>query len=142
MTSTLLYLISLLNIRISHLENQSNIKFIYYGKPGLFIKADKSLISQAIYNLLNNSYFFTKNNQGQEITVSLIEENNSFVTIIIEDEGPGIQEKDFDQLFTKFYTKASGGTGLGLFISKKLFEIHGGSIVVKNRSPDLGSNLL
>ena len=87
---------------------------------------------------MNNSYFFTKNNQGQEIIVSLVEENNSFVTIIVEDEGPGIQEKEFDQLFTKFYTKTSGGTGLGLFISKKLFEIHGGSIIVKNRSPDLG----
>ena len=124
------------------LRESANIKFIYYGKPGLYIKADRSLISQAIYNLLNNSYFFTKNHQGQEITVSLIEENNSFVTIIVEDEGPGIPEKDFDQLFTKFYTKASGGTGLGLFISKKLFEIHGGNIIVKNRSPDLGSTFI
>ena len=87
---------------------------------------------------MNNSYFFTKNNQGQEITVSLSKVDNSFATIIIEDEGPGIQEKDFDQLFTKFFTKTSGGTGLGLFISKKLFELHGGSIEVRNRSPDLG----
>jgi two-component system aerobic respiration control sensor histidine kinase ArcB len=120
------------------LRESTNIKFIYYGKPGLYIKADRSLISQAFYNLLNNSYFFTKNHQGQEIIVSLVEESNSFVTIIVEDEGPGIQEKEFDQLFTKFYTKTSGGTGLGLFISKKLFEIHGGNIIVKNRSPDLG----
>jgi two-component system, OmpR family, aerobic respiration control sensor histidine kinase ArcB len=115
-----------------------DIKFTYYGKPGFCIEADPSLISQAIYNLLNNSYFFTKNNQGQEITVSLSQVDNSFATIILEDEGPGIQEKDFDHLFTKFFTKTSGGTGLGLFISKKLFELHGGSIEVRNRSPDLG----
>ena len=38
----------------------------------------------------------------------------------------------------KFFTKTSGGTGLGLYISKKLFEIQGGSIDVKNRSLDLG----
>ena len=121
------------------LRESTNIKFIYYGKPGLSIKADRSLISQALYNLLNNSYFFTKENQGQEITVSLIEEeNNTFVTIVVEDEGPGLPEKDFNQLFTKFYTKTTGGTGLGLFISKKLIEIHGGSIIVKNRSPDIG----
>jgi signal transduction histidine kinase len=115
-----------------------NIKFIYYGKPGLFIEADKSLISQAFDNLLNNSYFFTKNNQGQEIIISLFQKSNSCVTITIEDEGHLMQIKDLHQLFTKFFTKSIGGTGLGLYISKKLFEIHGGNIDIKNRSPDIG----
>jgi two-component system, OmpR family, aerobic respiration control sensor histidine kinase ArcB len=119
-----------------------NIKFIYCGKPGLFIEGDKSLIIQALYNLLNNSYFFTKNNQGQEIIVSLLQRDDYFVTITIEDEGPGIQEKDLDPIFTKFFTKTSGSTGLGLFISKKLFELHGGSIDVKNRSLDLGLKII
>jgi two-component system aerobic respiration control sensor histidine kinase ArcB len=117
----------------------SDIKFIFYDKPGLFIEADKSLISHAFDNLLNNSYFFTKDNKGQEIMVSLSQKNKSSVVITIEDEGPGIQIKDQDQFFAKFFIKTSGGTGLGLFISKKLFELHGGSINVENRSPDLGS---
>ena len=75
------------------LKEMSNIKFIYYGKSDLFIEADKSLISQAFYNLLNNSYFFTKNNQGQEIVVSLSQKNNSSVDITIEDEGTGYTRK-------------------------------------------------
>jgi two-component system, OmpR family, aerobic respiration control sensor histidine kinase ArcB len=116
----------------------SDIKFIFYDKPGLFIEADKSLISHAFDNLLNNSYFFTKDNKGQEIMVSLSQKNKSSVVITIEDEGPGIQIRDQDQFFAKFFIKTSGGTGLGLFISKKLFELHGGSIEVRNRSPDLG----
>jgi two-component sensor histidine kinase/CheY-like chemotaxis protein len=120
-------------------RDASDIKFIFYDKPGLFIEADKSLISHAFDNLLNNSYFFTKDNKGQEIMVSLSQKNKSFVVITIEDEGPGIQIKDQDQFFAKFFIKTSGGTGLGLFISKKLFELHGGSINVENRSPDLGS---
>ncbi|MGN6559214.1 MAG: hybrid sensor histidine kinase/response regulator [Candidatus Nitrosocosmicus sp.] len=120
------------------LRESTDIKFIYYGKSNLSINADKSFISQALYNLLNNSYFFTKSNQGQEISISLDLENNSHVTITVEDEGPGMDEKDLDHIFTKFFTKNSGGTGLGLYISKKLFELHGGSIDVKNRSPDLG----
>jgi two-component system, OmpR family, aerobic respiration control sensor histidine kinase ArcB len=120
------------------LRESTDIKFIYYGKLNLSINADKSFISQALYNLLNNSYFFTKSNQGQEISISLDLENNSHVTITVEDEGPGMDEKDLDHLFTKFFTKNSGGTGLGLYISKKLIELHGGSIDVKNRSPDLG----
>ncbi len=127
------------NISIRELVN---IKFIYYGKSSLFIEGDKSLLSQALYNLLNNSYFFTKNNQGQEIIVSLSQNDDCFVTITIEDEGPGIQDKDLDQVFTKFFTKTSGGTGLGLFISKKLVELHGGSIDIKNRSPDLGLKII
>jgi nitrogen-specific signal transduction histidine kinase/CheY-like chemotaxis protein len=115
-----------------------DIKFIYYGKSGLIIEADKSLISQAFDNLLNNSYFYTKNNQGQEIIISLFQKNNSYVTITIEDEGYVMQTKDLNQLFTKFFTKSNGVTGLGLFISKKLFEIHGGTIDIRDRSPDLG----
>ena len=120
------------------IRETSNIKFIFYDKPGLFIEADKSLISHAFDNLLNNSYHFTKDNKGQEIMVSLSQKNNSSVIITIEDEGPDIQIKDHDQFFAKFFTKTSGGTGLGLFISKKLFGLHGGSIDVENRSPDLG----
>ncbi|MGN6348561.1 MAG: hybrid sensor histidine kinase/response regulator [Candidatus Nitrosocosmicus sp.] len=120
------------------LRESTDIKFIYYGKSNLSINADKSFVSQALYNLLNNSYFFTKSNQGQEISISLDLENNSHVTITVEDEGPGMDEKDLDHIFTKFFTKNSGGTGLGLYISKKLIELHGGSIDVKNRSPDLG----
>ena len=116
----------------------SDIKFIFYDKPGLFIEADKSLISHAFDNLLNNSYFFTKDNKGQEIMVGISQKNKSSVIITIEDEGPDIQIKDHDQYFAKFFIKTSGGTGLGLFISKKLFELHGGSIYVENRSPDLG----
>ena len=120
------------------IRESAGIKFIYYGKSSLSVYADKSLLSQAFYNLLNNSYLFTKSNHGQEIIISLFQENNSYVTITVEDEGPGIDEKDLSHLFTKFYTKNSGGTGLGLFISKKLFELNGGSIYVSNRSPDLG----
>ena len=120
------------------IRETSNVKFIFYDNPGLFIEADKSLISHAFDNLLNNSYYFTKDNKGQEIMVSLSQKNNSSVIVTIEDEGPDIQIKDHDRFFAKFFTKTSGGTGLGLFISKKLFELHGGSIDVENRSPDLG----
>jgi two-component system aerobic respiration control sensor histidine kinase ArcB len=115
-----------------------DIKFIYYGTSSLFIEADKSLISQAFDNLLNNSYFYTKENQGREIIVSLFQKNSSYVIITIEDESPSIEVKELDQLFTKFFTKSTGGTGLGLFISKQLLELHDGSISVKNRSLDLG----
>jgi two-component system aerobic respiration control sensor histidine kinase ArcB len=60
------------------------------------------------------------------------------VVITIEDEGSSLPNKDLDLLFTKFYTKSSADTGLGLFISKKLIEIIGGNISVENRSLDVG----
>ncbi len=115
------------------LRDAVNVKLFYYGKPNVVIKGDKSIISHALCNLLNNSYYFTKNNQGNEIIIRLLQDDDSFVTITIEDQGYSIPEKDLGHMFTKFFAKTSGGTGLGLFISKKLFELHGGNITVKNR---------
>ncbi len=115
------------------LRDSVDIKLSYYGESNVVIKGDKSIISHAINNLLNNSYYFTKNNQGHEIIIRLLQGNDSFVTITIEDQGNNIPEKDLGQMFTKFFARTSGGTGLGLFISKKLFELHGGNIAVKNR---------
>ena len=65
----------------------------------------------------------------------------SMLMVLIEDEGPGIPDDDPERIFTKFYPN-SGGAGLGLFISKKIVEIHGGNIVVGNRIDDIGAKFL
>ncbi len=113
------------------------IRFTYYGTKNLMIQSDKSLLSQSFSNILNSCYYSTKNNGGQEIIISLSEKDDS-VVVTVEDERSEISSKDLNLLFTKFYAKSSGGTGLGLFISKKLIEIVGGNISVENRCHDLG----
>ena len=87
--------------------------------------------------MLNNAFNFT--NEGS-ITVIVDERkkgnnnnnnnNNNEILVSIKDTGIGIHPEILPKLFTKFATKSSitGGTGLGLFISKKIIEMHGGKI--------------
>lgn len=124
-------------------KDSSGIRFLFQeSSRQLFIEADKEYVKQAFENILNNSYFFTKKNGGNRIMISAIRhDEDREATVLIEDEGPGIPDENPERIFTKFYPN-SGGAGLGLFISKKIIEIHGGSIVVENRVDDIGAKFL
>ena len=100
----------------------------------IILEADKNRLSQVISNLLNNAVKFT-----DEGSITIIVErkkinnnnNSNKVIVSIKDTGTGIDSEILPKLFTKFATKspiAEGGTGLGLFISKSIIEMHGGSI--------------
>ena len=124
-------------------KDSSGINFVFHcTSNNMLIEADREYVKQAFENILNNSYFFTKKNEGNRILVSVYDrEENSHARILIEDEGPGITDEDPERVFTKFYPN-SGGAGLGLFISKKIIEIHGGTITVENRIDDIGAKFL
>ena len=123
-------------------KDSSGIRILFQGRPNVLIEADKEYIKQAFENILNNSYFFTKKNEGNKIIISVFENDDGFyANVLIEDEGPGISDDDPERIFTKFYPN-SGGAGLGLFISKKIVEIHGGSVAVGNRIDDIGAKFL
>jgi signal transduction histidine kinase/CheY-like chemotaxis protein len=123
-------------------KDSSGVRILFQGRPNVLIEADKEYIKQAFENILNNSYFFTKKNEGNKIIISVFENNDDFyANVLIEDEGPGISDDDPERIFTKFYPN-SGGAGLGLFISKKIVEIHGGSVAVGNRIDDIGAKFL
>ena len=96
------------------------------------IRGDKGRLVQVITNLLGNALKFTK--EGQ-ITVTLTRDNNNQVVIIVKDSGTGIDPEIYPRLFSKFATKSEEGTGLGLYISKKIVEAHGGKIWAQN-NPD------
>jgi signal transduction histidine kinase len=65
----------------------------------------------------------------------MAEKKDSKAIFTIKDTGWGIDPEILPKLFTKFATKSSSGTGLGLFISKSIIEAHGGKIRAEN-SPD------
>jgi two-component system, OmpR family, sensor histidine kinase VicK len=128
------------NKHITKLELKTNEKEI-------IINADKSKVNQVIYNLLNNAVRFTiKKEKYNEATnngkISItIESKGNQVTITVKDNGQGIDEEILPKLFTKFATKSeTGGTGLGLYISKSIVEQHGGRIWTEiNRGIDKGA---
>jgi len=97
--------------------------------------AEKILLEQALGNVLKNAIEFSP--KGGTITVKASESNTS-VTIVVLDEGPGIPPHVSTKLFTRFFSVArpdtgDRGNGLGLRFVRKIMQLHGGEITLKNR---------
>ena len=126
------------DIKEKIVENKKNIKLffeLYNGNNNnnkIIVEADKNRLCQVISNLLNNAIKFTDEGSITVIvgTKKINDNNSNKVIVSIKDTGTGIDSEILPKLFTKFATKSSiaGGTGLGLFISKSIIEMHGGSI--------------
>jgi signal transduction histidine kinase len=88
---------------------------------------------------LNNALKFT--DEGHIVIDAYEDNNKKDIIVSIIDTGSGINKDIFTKLFSKFATKSSQGTGLGLFISKSIIEAHGGKIWAKNNK-DRGSTFM
>ncbi len=103
------------------------------------IEGDKDKIKQVFVNLLSNALKFT--NSGGEVKVGL-KENNYNIEINIEDTGIGMEEKDIPYVFERFYrsdisrNRKTGGSGIGLTITKSLIEAHKGKISVESKKDE------
>jgi len=105
------------------------------------VSIDSHRIRQALHNLLENAVAHT--NQGDSITITAWQQEKQ-VKISVVDTGEGIPADDLPNIFERFYrvdksrTRATGGSGLGLTIAKRLVEAHGGQIEVESE-PGKGS---
>jgi signal transduction histidine kinase len=103
------------------------------GLPQVLVDGDK--MRQVFLNILRNSYEAVE--EGGKISVSLSldhEDGRKKIKVKISDNGVGIPEKDWENIFEPFYTTKSSGFGLGLANARKIVEQHQGSIkVVKKR---------
>lgn len=110
-----------------------------------FVIADEDKIKEVLINLIGNALKFTQ--KGGFINVLYALKKN-MVEISVKDTGEGIEQADTSKLFKKFgfvkgsyatNQKASLGTGLGLYISKEMIEMHGGTISVFSEGKGTGS---
>ena len=101
------------------------------------IIGNDTLIYRAIYNLVENAIKY--NHTGGNVTVS-IKEDGEFATVIISDNGPGIQQEDWQHIFEPFFrvdksrSRDMGGAGLGLALVKEIARQHGGDVYVVQSS--------
>ena len=134
-------LVSQYKTNIKEMGKTLNLNFIMEEK-NLFIKADKGRITQVVDNLLCNAIKFTEGKLCGSITITAKrEEDIERIKVIIKDTGTGINTEILSRLFTKFATKSDSGTGLGLYISKKIIEAHGGKIWGKNNNNNDGNRI-
>jgi heavy metal sensor kinase len=100
------------------------------------VSGDASLFKRVIANLLDNAVKFTP--KGESVSVSLTNRGKT-ATLVIEDNGAGIDEKDIPRIFDRFYradpsrSKRTGGVGLGLSIVREIADLYDLDVGVENK---------
>lgn len=119
---------------ISTNDNTGKHKPAVLLKPLYYTYADPDRIREVATNLIDNAIKYTTTGK---ITIGLTG-NDEVVQFFIQDTGVGIAEEDVNKLFHKFYridnsdTRTTGGTGLGLFICKKIIDLYHGRIWIES----------
>ena len=106
--------------------------------PDIFINGDRLLLQILANNLIDNAIKYGA--KDLPVTVILREENEKII-FQVKDEGKGIAAAEKDKIFNKFYrvgnsaTKGAKGTGLGLYLTKKISKQHNANISVTDNTP-------
>ena len=109
-------------------EIQLNLKT---PKQPLELNIDQELLSRVIINLLKNAKEAVGNNEHKkEIGVSLSTDREGHQIIAVADNGKGIPTEDLSNIFVPFYTTKKHGTGIGLSLSRRIMNAHGGRLTV------------
>src|SRR3989344_8116194 len=112
-----------------------SLTFIKYKEKIPKVLVDRFRMGEVLSNLIGNAINYT--NPGGKVTVSTELRGEAVVTHV-EDTGQGVPESAIPKLFTKFFRvsgvleQGSKGTGLGLYISKAIVDMHGGKIWVES----------
>ncbi len=106
--------------------------------PRLLINGDPERLHQVIANLLDNAIRYSPQVEPIRITVRHTQREAS---IVVEDRGPGIPPHELRRVFERFHradahrSTTTGNSGLGLAISKRIVDLHGGTITASNADP-------
>lgn len=120
-------------LRIEFAEMGAGVTIEGAAREPLAVK--RHALKRCLTNLLSNAVAY-----GERATV-VVEDRGADLTLRVLDEGPGIPESELERVFEPFYrlegsrNAATGGTGLGLSIARDIAQAHGGSLVLRNRSP-------
>ena len=121
------------NVKYLLEEKQQRIKITNRFEHDVFLY-DELEIMRVLNNLLNNASSYSPENSDIELKIE--PENSDYVKISVFDKGPGIKPEDIKTIFNEMKTNAKTfkrvGSGLGLFISKRIVECHGGAISVES----------
>jgi signal transduction histidine kinase len=118
------------------LADQYDIKLINKCQKNVAVLMDEARFKEILINLVDNSIKYGR--EGGFVKISCIK-REEIVELIVRDNGYGISEGDIHCVFDIFYrvdesrTRKTGGSGIGLYLVKKIVELHGWNIKVKSR---------
>jgi len=131
----------------SDLAEQKKINLEFYSSANkLTTNIDEDKIQKIITNITSNAIKYTPEGGIIKLKISTeksLPENKYLLNVVISDTGKGISKINIDNIFDRFFTSnelsdRTVGTGIGLHLTKKLVDLHGGTISVKSK-PGAGS---
>jgi PAS domain S-box-containing protein len=134
---------ALMMIRETALKNGLRTKLrVDEEFAGTYVYVDQVKMKQILFNLLSNAARFTPEGGTIELEAR---RNNDLLQVRVADTGIGVEQKDRERIFRSFeqvdssYARRQQGTGLGLTLTKRLVELHGGRIWVESEGDGKGS---
>jgi PAS domain S-box-containing protein len=125
-------------------ERNHELTFQLPSEP-IYVNGDRTRLAQVFTNILKNAATYTED--GGRIRLAVEREDNE-VMVSVVDNGMGIEQPLLSRVFDMFVQKessmrgAAGGLGIGLNISKRLVELHGGTIVAESEGHGKGSRFI
>ncbi|WP_153798230.1 sensor histidine kinase [Foetidibacter luteolus] len=119
-------------------ERFTGRRFICNIQPGIYTEGESLLLQMLVNNLVDNAIKYSP--KDSTVTIAL-EQNNNSLLFSVADEGEGIPGEEKKKVFEKFYrvgdeaTRKAKGTGLGLYLCKRIVKDHKGSIAIKDNQP-------
>jgi two-component system, sensor histidine kinase and response regulator len=112
--------------------HQKQLEIRLKTDPYVFVEADETLLAMALNNLLSNAVKYS--NPGKAIEIYVNRFRDTYIEVIVKDEGVGISEKNksrimkVDQVFSTPGTAGERGTGMGLLLSSEIIKSHSGEM--------------
>lgn len=128
---------------VQHIANDFALRFpqrqiTHNIDPDIVIEGETMLLQMLVSNLVGNALKYS----GKDKPISIhLKRQNAHTVLEIADEGAGINDAEKKKIFEKFYrsgdenTRSAKGTGLGLYLCKKIVADHSGTITVKDNHP-------
>jgi signal transduction histidine kinase len=126
--------------RLSNVATEAGVKFHVETPEHLLAWVDPVRIEEVVNNLIMNAIRFSP--EGGVIWIKLLAEGDLF-RFTVRDQGPSVPQEDRERIFQPFEraqrTARFGGMGLGLFISRQIAQLHGGSVTLLESVPGKGN---
>ena len=125
----------LASLKFRAAERKIEIKFDKAAAKDVKVMVDKDKLTEVFMNLVGNAIKYTPEGGNAEITVEI---KGKMAVVSVKDNGIGLKPEDATHLFSKFFRASNsdqtgqGGTGLGLYITKSIIEMMGGTITVES----------